>query len=265
VPVTGADDPTSVSVVAAAALSQALNDIELDQYQERALERARADTLDRDASPARTVGGTLGGGAIPAEVHGDVGTLREQLSRNQLAGDRLAGLDRLITILVARGRQPVFVLEDTEAAVGGREREEVVEAFFDGPVRAFMNELEAPCLLAVQDRFTDCKAFNELAPSMHLISVPLFDVATAASVIRNVLDQRLDQFELQPRSSDVLSGESVSLLAEFYVETSGSLRHVLAAAQTASEHALDQGVSEIGAGHVRAAMADWRARFEQAE
>src|SRR3954470_14934500 len=66
VPVTGADDPTSVSVVAAAALSQALNDIELEEYQQEALERARADTVDRDAMPSASVGGTLGGGAIPA-------------------------------------------------------------------------------------------------------------------------------------------------------------------------------------------------------
>lgn len=32
VPVTGADDPTSVSVVAAVALSQALDDLDLDRY-----------------------------------------------------------------------------------------------------------------------------------------------------------------------------------------------------------------------------------------
>jgi hypothetical protein len=263
VPVTGADDPTNVSVVAAAALSQALNDIELERHQQNALERARADTVERGADVSPTVGGRLGGGAIPVEVHGEVGTLREQLAQNQLARDRLAGLDRLITILVARGLQPVFVLEDTEAAVGGGDRADVVEAFFDGPVRAFMNELAAASLIAVQDRFAESRAFNELAPHMQIVPLPVFDSAEASGAIAAVIDQRLGQFELQLRSSDVLSADATELLGDFYVETGGSWRHALVAAQSAAEIAHDQSARLVSVGHVRAAMADWRTRLDR--
>jgi len=116
VPVTDADDPTSVSVLAAVALSQALDDTDLERYQREALERARADTSTQTGNPGGLRSGTLGGGAIPAQVHAELTTLREELTTSRLAAERLAGLDRLVTILVARGLQPVFVLEDTEAA-----------------------------------------------------------------------------------------------------------------------------------------------------
>ncbi len=98
VPITGADDPTKVSNVAAVALSQALADIELEHYQREALERARADQTTVERAPGGLRGGTLGGGPIPAQVNVELGTLRQQLTSNQLAAERLAGLDRLITI-----------------------------------------------------------------------------------------------------------------------------------------------------------------------
>lgn len=137
VPVTGADEPNNVSVVAAVALSQALADIELEQEQRETLARARADEQSEQRTPGGLRGGTLGGGPIPAAVHAELATLQRQLTTNRLAAERLAGLDRLISILVARGVQPVFVLEDTEAAIGGADRPDLAAAFLAGPVRAF--------------------------------------------------------------------------------------------------------------------------------
>lgn len=133
VPVTGADDPTSVSVVAAVALTQALDDLDLERYQREALNRARADQDTQEYTPGGLRGATLGGGPIPAQVHGELRTLREELTTNRLAAERLAGLDRLITILVARELQPIFVLEDTEAAIGGADQPDVAAAFLAGP------------------------------------------------------------------------------------------------------------------------------------
>jgi hypothetical protein len=265
VPVTGADDPTSVSVVAALALSQAISAIEMEQYQRDALERARADTVTVDSGPGKALGGRLGGGPIPAEVHAEVATLREQLARNQLAGDRLSGLDRLITLLVARGLQPVFVLEDTEAAVGGGERTEVVEAFFGGPVRAFMNELEAPCLLAVQDGIATSPTFNELAPHMQIIEVPSFEDPQVGTALGKIVAHRLSQFDISVAVQELVGDEALELLVSFYEETGRSLRHVLAALQSASEYANDTGAAQIGAGHVRAATSDWRAIFRRSD
>jgi CDC6/ORC-like protein len=260
VPVAGADDPTSTSVIAAVALTQALNDIDLEEYQREALERARADSVGRAKTPAGVRRGTLGGGPIPAQVHGELATLREQVERSQLAADRLGGLDRLITILVARNLQPVFVLEDTEAAVGGDVEDAVVEAFFNGPIRAFIREVDAPLVIAVQNHLTGARGFEALSPGMHLIAVPSFQ-ADAGAALSRIIAHRLEQFEIDADSESVIEGEALDLLASFYEETAGSIRHALAALQSASEYAEDTGAARISAGHVRAAAADWRARY----
>jgi hypothetical protein len=171
VPITGADDPTSVSLMAAVALSQALNDIDMEGHQQQALEASRADGRSAERASGGG-GGTLGGGPIPIAIHAEVNTLRETHVTDALATDRLAGLDRLISILVARDRRPVFVLEDTEAAIGGASREETAEAFLAGPVHAFVHEIDAACLIAIQDVFTTVPSFKELATSMALVDIP---------------------------------------------------------------------------------------------
>ncbi len=66
VPVTGADDPTSVSAMASVALGQALDDLDLESHQDEALQEARADEATSERVPAGLRGGTLGGGAVPS-------------------------------------------------------------------------------------------------------------------------------------------------------------------------------------------------------
>jgi len=160
------------------------------------------------------------------------------------------------SILETRGRQPVFVLEDTEAAVGGGDRSDVVEAFFNGPVTAFVREVDAACLLAVQDHIASHEAFRRLAPSLRCVELPRFDEDEAVAALRTILDHRLRGHHRTFELSDVLATNAVRLLAAFYCET-GGLRHTLAAAQAAADHAADNGDAFIGSGHVRAAVSEW--------
>ncbi|MGA2163682.1 MAG: hypothetical protein ABSH36_04360 [Solirubrobacteraceae bacterium] len=261
VPITGADDPTKVSNVAAVALSQALADIDLEHYQREALERARADqtTVERTSGGLR--GGTLGGGPIPAQVNAELGTLRQQLTSNQLAVERLAGLDRLITILVARDLQPVFVLEDTEAAIGGADQADLASAFLSGPVHAFVHELQAPCLIAVQTVFRRVDAFAQLAASLRVVEIPALDEAHSRSGLAAIIANRLRQHEITERAEAIIAEDALALLIAFYDETERNLRLTMAALQSAAEYAADTRAERIMAGHVRAAVSDWRTRI----
>jgi hypothetical protein len=261
VPVTGADDPTSVSNVAAVALSQALDDLELERYQRDAIERVRADQGVIERAPAGLRSGTLGGGPIPAAVHAELGTLREQLTQNRLASERLAGLDRVITILVARGLQPVFVLEDTEAAIGGAARQDVAAAFLAGPVRAFVSELETPCLIAIQTAFEQIDGFAQLAASLRLITLPAFGNARARDALTAIIHNRLSQAGLDEPAEAIITDEALVLLLAFYDETERNLRFTLAALQSAAEYASEMRSERIAEGHLRAAVTDWRERI----
>jgi hypothetical protein len=256
VPIVGVDDPTSTSAMAAMALSSALAAIDLEAHQRHALEQARADSMVAARKPTG-FGGKLGGGPIPAEVHVELGTLQTELATNRLAGERLAGIDRLVSILVARELQPIFVLEDTEAAVGGGDRSDVIEGFFNGPVTAFVREVDAACLLAVQHHIAEQEPFRRLAPSLVRVELPRFDEGSAAPALATILRHRLALEDLRVDTSDLLDDGALDLLADFYGET-GGLRHTLAAAQTAADHAADTGAEMIGSGHVRAAVSEWR-------
>lgn len=256
VPVAAADDPTDTSTIAAVALGQALDTFDLERYQQAALEKARSDTRSFDFSPPR-IGGKLGGGLIPAELHGDLATMREELSRGNLTADRLSGLERLITILVAREIQPIFVFEDTEAAIGGADLE-TANAFLSGPVRAFAREVDAPCLIAVQTVFRSAPAFNDLAPCMALIDLPVLNGEQAPDALRAIIDNRIAHQEIDASTDDVIRSGGLDILIAFYDETGQNLRLTLAALHSAVDHAADAGARCIETGHLRAATADWR-------
>jgi hypothetical protein len=261
VPVTGADDPTSVNVVAAVALSQALHELDMDDRQRGEIEKARADGRTVAQTPAGFRGGTLGGGPIPAEIHAELGSLRTDLETNPLAVDRLAGIDRLITILVSRGLRPVFVLEDTEAAIGGEDMA-VAEGFLAGPIHALVHEVDAACLVAIQDVFQSTEAFRNLAGSMALIDIPVLEGPELAPALRTIIDRRLALNEIDGATSkEVLDEDALGLLVSFYGEEGGNMRNTLAALQSAAEYAAETGVPTIGAGQTRAALESWRARL----
>ncbi len=261
VPITGADDPTSVNLMAAVALSQALNDIDMEGHQQQALEVSRADGRSAERASGGG-GGTLGGGPIPIAIHAEVNTLRETHVTDALATDRLAGLDRLISILVARDRRPVFVLEDTEAAIGGASREETAEAFLAGPVHAFVHEIDAACLIAIQDVFTTVPSFKELATSMALVDIPTLEKDDAAKALGAIIENRLTQHGFEIPAADVIDADALEMLVSFYGEMRGNLRTTLAALQTAVEYAAEVGADRIASGHARGAVDDWLSRFQ---
>ena len=259
VPIVGADNPTSVSVVAAVTLSAALSAIELERDQRQALEAARADAVTSERRPLQ-LGGKLGGGPVPGEVHAELGTLSRQLETNRLAGERLAGLDRLISILVARGVEPIFVLEDTEAAVGGRDDRERVEQFFAGPVTAFVQELDAACVIAVQDPLATAAAFQRLAPSLELVDVP--ELPDPQRALSTIAEHRLRLYDVDLPVDELISCDALDALVTFYEEANRSLRLTLAALQSAIDHAADLGASELIAAHVSVGAQEWRSHVD---
>ncbi len=261
VPVTGADEPDNVSVVAAVALSQALSDLELEREQREALSSARADQQSQQPKPGGLRSGTLGGGPVPVAVHAELVTLQQQLTTNRLATERLAGLDRLISILVARGVQPLFVLEDTEAAIGGAERPELAAAFLAGPVRAFAIELQTPCIVAIQNVFTESSEFPQVAAGMRILEIPILGDNVAHQALDAIIVNRLEQYDAGSDPRAVIGDDVLEQLITFYDETGRSLRFTLAALQAAAEYAAEMRAERIAAGHVRAAVIDWRGRI----
>jgi hypothetical protein len=253
VPVTGADDPTKTANVTAVALGAALRTVDLATAERAELQEARADqSSTARASGAR--GASIGGGPLPFELRGELRTLTEQLATNQLADDRLAGLDRLISILHNRDLSPVFVLEDTEAAIGGADNPELAAGFLNGPVRAFTQELQAPCIIAVQEAFKASTDYRDLVASVQDITIPTLDRSSLATIV----EHRLRREQIDEQATELINNGAFSLLLAFYRESENSLRFTLSALQTAIGHAADMSADRVEEGHMRAAVNEWK-------
>lgn len=257
IPVTGVEDPGSVGEVARLALSITLDQIMLDARDQTELEHARVDSTTVSRTPTG-FSAKLGGGAIPAEVGINTASLQEEFTHNRLDGDHLIALNgRLIPVLADAGITPVFVFEDTEATVGAYDDHQRAEAFFAGPLSAFVDQIDAPTLVAVQTHLTDgSRAFSRLAPVIERLTIPLLD-QHAPRVIESILGRRLERADLN-KITDLFENAALVELADFYQQSRGDIRRLLAAAHEAAEHASSEPVDLIGLPHIRFGIAQWQ-------
>jgi energy-coupling factor transporter ATP-binding protein EcfA2 len=258
IPVTGVNDPGNVGEIARLTLSIALDEIILDASEEKELQKAHATSQMTVHKPAG-ISAKLGGGVIPGEVNVNVASLRQQFTDNRLGGDYLLALNgRLVPILADAGRTPVFVFEDTEATVGGPNDRDRAEAFFAGPLSAFVDQVDAPTLVAVQTHLTQgSRAFGRLAPGLERLTIPLLSELARRS-IEAILSRRTELAELRVQITDIIESSALDELAAFYRQTGGDLRRVLAAAHEATEHAAADGAGLIALPHVRFGIAQWQ-------
>jgi hypothetical protein len=254
IPVTGVSDPGSVGEVARLALSAAIDRIMFAPKDVWALEEARAESRKTIRSPARG-SAKLGGGVVPAEVSVSAGSLQEELMQGRLGPEYLHALnDRLISILSEAGITPVFVFEDTEATVGGTR----AEAFFAGPLTAFVEHVDAPTLVAVQTHLQHgSRAFARLAPAMELLTIPAIG-ERARSALVAILARRAQLAEIAAPVVELVEPAALGELSGFLQQARGDLRRVLAAVHEAAEHAAGDSAAMIGLPHALFGIEQWR-------
>ena len=259
IPITGVADPGSVGEVAQLALSVTLDEISLSDADQNALTQARADSSATRRTPA-SARATLGGGPIPAGLSAETASLEREFTHDRRDGDYLLALNsRLVPILVHAGLTPVFVFEDTEATVGGGDdKRDRAEAFFTGPLSAFVSQVDSPTLVAIQSHLTaGSPAFDRLAPSLHRLAIPVL-AEKARSVVEAILTRRLDHAGIDMPASDLITAPGLDLLADFYRETEGDLRRVLAATQDALDRADSDEGQFVDEPHLRFGLGQWR-------
>jgi hypothetical protein len=179
-------------------------------------------------------------------------------TQRRLGGDHLLALTgRLVPILVEAGTTPVFVFEDTEATVGGGDDQIRAESFFAGPLSAFVDQVDAPSIVAVQTHLTESsRAFARLAPVVEQIKLPLL-TELAGDALQAILARRIELAQMDRSVADLIDETALALLTEFYAHSDGDLRRVLAAAHEATEHAAGDQAERIGASHARFGIAQW--------
>ncbi len=259
IPITGVEDPGSVGEIARLALSITLDEVVLDATAQDELEKSRATSQSTTRTPSGIASAKLGGGVIPAEVNLNVASLRDEFTQERLGGDHLLALNgRLVPTLAEAGTTPVFVFEDTEATVGGADDRLRAESFFAGPLSAFVDQVGAPTIVAVQTHLIEgSRAFARLAPVLERITIPLLS-DLARNAIEAILARRIELARLQVQVAHIIDSTALDSLTEFYTHTGGDLRRVLAAAHEAAEHAASDHAAQIGLSHARFGIAQWQ-------
>jgi hypothetical protein len=263
VPVVGVEDPSDASVFTSVVLVSALHaaqehQIDLADHQRAVIEDGRADeSVTRRTGRRRS--GRLGGGPIPAELALELAALDTEHRTTRQPIDRLHVLERLLGIFESHARTPVFVVEDTEAALGAGVSDTTRDRFFSTSLGLLVREIEAPTLLAVQAQYRAVDAYRRLSTSLLEVAIPLLP-APVVDQLSMILARRLEYHAIDAVLDDVIDADAMSLLAEWYGERDGSLRHVLAALEIAVAAALDSGTERLGVRHVRLGIEEWRDR-----
>jgi hypothetical protein len=247
VPVAALADPGDVKGLAGTIIVHAARvTANLSDEQRSDLASTAAD--HRTTAPAGPIvtGGTLGGGPVPAALHLDLGALREEFEREGLPVDRFHGLDRLVSIFVARGKCLVLVLEDTDSITGGPG--EQAERFL-GAILVLSRELDAPIIVAIQDHYKGL-VYDRLRQAGREICIP--ELTDADNALRRIVDRRLYRADLLGLAVDeIIDSEAINGLVSAYDESGRNLRQVLNVLQFALDHAVDEQAELLTFPHVR--------------
>ena len=77
-------------------------------------------------------------------------------------------------------------------------------------------------------------------------------------VVEAVLNRRLAHADTTLRVRDVFHEDALDMVADFYADTGGDLRRVLAATYDATDHASTDRAELVDAPHVRVGVAKWQ-------
>lgn len=256
-PVSALGDPTDTGEALRLSLGTILDTARLDADERDELHIERTDVRTVTRMPTGITGARIGGGPIPSSIDVEVGSLREELSQRKLDGEHLQGVHRAVSILRAGGVTPIFVFDDTEAIVGGLEDAARVDGFISGPLRIFAQEIDAPCLTAIQTHLTRSAPYQRLAATARIVRIPHIG-AQARDALARILERRLEVAGIDCPVADVVADEALDTLVQFYDDLGGDLRKTLAAADDAANDAASMRSERILPAHVRVGASNWR-------
>ena len=205
----------------------------LDDQERTAIERQLA-TMEHRTGRQRRAGFSLGSGSLlpvdlrfSGDLTGAAADFRAQLDH----GDVVRALKRLVALFRARGLEPFFVFDDTDAwlQLPGQEStaRELATGFFANNVRMLTREIDCGFALAVHRSYLELPAYQQVVGSLEPIEIPVFPDPAAA--IQTILGRRIEIDQLDIELGDAFDAEAIAALAAAYADVP-DLRKVMAIA-----------------------------------
>lgn len=220
----------------------------------RTLLEASATSLSLQRARVRGVSGRIALWMLQTDVRAEaqsvIGTTLE------LSGEEaVATAARLLALLGSTGRQPVLVVDDSDAwlaRIGGHDRTSLIAPFFGRVLRTVADELPAALVVVVHDHYRRNVGYPRASGYLSRdIAVPRLPDLHA---LQQVLGARL-LFQEDVTLRDLLADDALDVLWDDYRAGDANLRHCLLRAHTALQLAVDEDAAVISEHHVTAAIA----------
>jgi Cdc6-like AAA superfamily ATPase len=191
-----------------------------------------------------------------AGVAAEVKSGAEQFVNEQSGGAAIEGAARLVEIFRSHGREPFFVIDDSDRWIraAGKDQINVADAFFAGVVPLLARELGCGFVVAVHDQYLDLESYRQAKQLLsRVISLPLPDDSIGA--IEAILDRRMEVVGVDDRATDLLEPQALERLAALYCENR-SLRMMLATVNRATQLGCSDRAEAISIDLIQTALAD---------
>ena len=231
-------------------------ELALAAHQKRSLIEAAADKLTR-RQPSQGVGGRLRVGipGLPAEIAGDLkqsGLDHEQLVN---ATGVVQGLDRLVSVFTARGREPVLIFEDTDAWLSrtdGGETAEAANRFFADSLGVLVRDVDIRIVIATHTGYIKLDGYRSIRERL-LTEVEIPPLDQPKNAITRILQKRIDVTAVSAAVAEVFTDEGLGRLVAEYDHSHHSIRHVLNVCDTALEQTAPTYPDRLTEDHLRGA------------
>jgi AAA ATPase domain len=211
-------------------------ELALAAHQKRSLFEAAADKLTR-RQPQQGVGGKLriGFPGLSAEIAGDLkasGLEHEELVN---ATGVVQGLDRLVGVVSARGREPVLIFEDTDAWLSSTDSGQTADPanrFFADSIGVLVRDVDIRILIATHTAYIQLDGYRSIRERL-LAEVEIPSLDKPKDAIAQILQKRIDVTSIGASVADVFTDEGLARLVAEYDHSLHSIRHVLNVCDTA--------------------------------
>jgi len=229
----------------------------LSEDERQEMRRAAADaTSTKEAERARrwTVGAPklIMDGGFASEVKSGAEELNEELT----AGGAIDAVARLVAIFRAHGREPYFVIDDSDRwiRIEGTDLLEVANAFFRRIVPMLAREIGCGFVFAAHDEYLTLESYRsarELCSQViHLPTPP-----HPGDAIFAILDRRIGLAGVNAMSAELFDQGAIDALVERYVDNR-SLRGMLSTVDRATQLACTERIAPITSDLIQTALAD---------
>ena len=204
-------------------------EVALAANQSRSLIEAAADRLTR-RHPSQGVGGRLRVGipGLSAQIAGDLkqsGLDHEQLVN---ATGVVQGLDRLVSVFTARGREPVLIFEDTDAWLSradGGETAEAANRFFADSLGVLVRDVDIRIVIATHTGYIKLDGYRSIRERLlSEVEIPTLDKPKDA--ITRILQKRIDVTAVSAAVADAFTDEGLGRSVAEYDHSHHSIRQM---------------------------------------